>query len=89
MKVETKTGTYLIRRSSSIFTNRNQKEDVTVSKAGAWGARAADGKLYHTVIRLAAESGEVLRHYGSLPAEITHEWLRQSGFLENSNDHMV
>lgn len=83
---------YLIRRGPSIFTNRNnaavKKQDCFISKrcptpAYQYGSREADGARYNGIARLACESGEFLRSHEALPPEITPEFLKAAGFLDD------
>ena len=72
----------MVYRGPSIFTNRQGKEDCAVEVSGPWGGMEANGKRYHSVIRIACESGEVLRQYETMPKDITLDWLRQAGYVD-------
>lgn len=82
MKIERDGKQWRIKRSGSIFTFRNGKEDVWISVENDHGAKEADGKYYSGAMVLAAESGEVLRHYVPVPKDLTVDFLKQAGFVD-------
>jgi hypothetical protein len=75
-----KVGNHYITLTNSPFVSRQGKKDCVISVKGNWGVRKKDG-YYHSVIRLAFESGEILRQYEPFPSEITLELLKNWGFL--------
>jgi hypothetical protein len=75
---------WIIDKGPSIWMTRNGKQDIRIKKQNAGhGMREEDGKLYVTAAVFAAESGEQIRGYEALPAEIALTLLRQWGFIEN------
>jgi hypothetical protein len=77
--------TYLVEVKNSVFTNRSGKRDIVISKRASHGFMF-DGNRYTTIARVAAESGEFVRHYESLPQEITIDRLQQWGFLGRKSE---
>lgn len=77
---------YRITRSASIYTSRGGKDDcrIMVESDCEHGGSRHCGKLFRTIAVYASESGDTIRSYESLPAEITEEILRQWAMLDAS-----
>lgn len=82
MKIQAHGKDWQIRRKPSVFVSRSGKDDVRIWVESDHGARFSDGKRYSSVQVLAAESGEFIRNYGAIPEQITPNFLRQNGFLD-------
>ena len=73
------------RRSHSIFTSRNGKQDCHVFKftpagtPGVWGSRV-EGGYERMVMVIACESGEILRNYEATDVDL--EELKRLGLID-------
>lgn len=79
---------YLIRRSPSVFTERNndlhQLDDVRVMRASSLSGELDQetGLRFRTIAVFAAESGMLLRATGPLPDELNPSRMREMGLID-------
>ncbi|MCD2453644.1 hypothetical protein GO003_025020 [Methylicorpusculum oleiharenae] len=69
--VSKETGSFLVRKVPSIFTNRTGKLDIVIHKEtdGSWGA-LYDGKRYFIAMIFEAETYRPIRSSHSVPKEL-------------------
>jgi len=83
MYIEHNANKWWISRAPSHFVSRSGKDDVSIYKQSTWGRRQPDGNLYMCCLRYSAENGDLIRYYATVPPQITVEWLKQAGFIDN------
>lgn len=67
--------TYRVELLPSIFVSRNGKKDIVITKhdpAIKYGM-LEDGHYWNTIMRIEAETGNILCEYGRLPVELNIE----------------
>jgi hypothetical protein len=75
---------YRIARHQSIFTNRNGLSDVYIQKECRDHGALYRGKRYAGLRVLCAHTGDILRDYGVMPAEISPQWLTDNAFIDGA-----